>query len=134
MADTLESVYLNTAIGSTQLDDGEETILTTNSTTRYVIKDMYVSDTSNLTGTYLELNGFNVGSLTSNATGSLIIPPNSTLKIKTTDYPFSLLKILHGFLILIVLHFKFSIKIMLEMLLVQLLNTQAVVTYSNILT
>ena len=92
MADTLESVYLNTAIGSTELDDGEQTILTTNSTTRYVIKDMYVSDTSNLTGTYLELNGFNVGSLTSNATGSLIIPPNSTLKIKTTDYPFSFIE------------------------------------------
>lgn len=88
MADTLESVYLNTAIGSTQLDDGEETILTTNSTTRYVIKDMYVSGTSNLQNTFLELNGFNVGSLTANATGSLIIPPNSTLKIKTTDYPF----------------------------------------------
>ena len=92
MADTLESVYLNTAIGSTQLDDGEETILTTNSTTRYVIKDMYVKDSVDLTNTHLELNGFNVGGITSNATGSLIIPPNSTLKIKTTDYPFSFFK------------------------------------------
>lgn len=89
MADTLESIYLNTALGATELDDGEHTILTTNSTTRYVIKDMYVNGTSDLSGTYLELNGFNVGSISSNATGSLIIPPNSTLKIKSTDYPYS---------------------------------------------
>ena len=89
MADTLESVYLNTSIGSTELDDGEQTILTTDSTTRYVIKDLFVNNTTSLSNTFLELNGFNVGSLTSNATGSLIIPPNSTLKIKTTDYPFA---------------------------------------------
>lgn len=92
MADTLESIYLNTSIGGTELDDGEHTILTTNATTRYVIKDMYVNGTSNLTNTYLELNGFNVGSISSNATGSLIIPPNSTLKIKTTDYPYQFYK------------------------------------------
>ena len=63
MADTLESIYLNTALGATEMDDGEHTILTTNSTTRYVIKDMYVNGTSSLTGTYLELNGFNVGGI-----------------------------------------------------------------------
>ena len=92
MADTLESIYLNTALGGTELDDGEHTILTTNSTTRYVIKDMYVNNTSELTGTYLELNGFNVGGISANATGSLIIPPNSTLKIKSTNYPFQFYK------------------------------------------
>lgn len=92
MADTLESVYLNTSIGGTELDDGEQTILTTDSTTRYVIKDMFVNNTTNLSNTFLELNGFNVGSLTANATGSLIIPPNSTLKIKTTDYPFTFIE------------------------------------------
>ena len=92
MADTLESIYLNTALGATEMNDGEHTILTTNSTTRYVIKDMYVNDTSELTGTYLELNGFNVGSISANATGSLIIPTNSTLKIKTTDYPIQFYK------------------------------------------
>lgn len=88
MADTFEEIYRATALGATELDDGEHTILTTNSTTRYVIKDMYVNGTSGLTNTYLELNGFNVGSISSNATGSLIIPPSSTLKIKTTDYPY----------------------------------------------
>ena len=92
MADTLAEIYNNTALGSTQMDDGEETILTTNATTSYVIKDMNVQGTSGLSGTYLELNGFNVGSVKSNATGSLVIPPNSTLKIKSTDYPYSFYK------------------------------------------
>lgn len=88
MADTLESIFLNTSLGATELDDGEHTILTTDSSTSFVIKDMHVNGTSNLTNTYLELNGFNVSGITANATGSLIIPPSSTLKIKTTDYPF----------------------------------------------
>lgn len=92
MADTFEEIYRNASLGSTQLDDGEETILTTNSSTRYVIKDMYVNGTSDLKDTYLELNGFNVGNITQNQTGSLIIPPNSTLKLKTTDYPFTILE------------------------------------------
>lgn len=89
MADTLVEIYNSTTLGPTQMDDGEETILTTNASTSYVVKDMNVQNTSSLTGTYLELNGFNVGSVKSNATGSLVIPPNSTLKIKSTDYPFS---------------------------------------------
>jgi hypothetical protein len=91
MAETLETIYLNNNLGATQFDsDQEETILTTDSNTRYVIKDMYVNgDTEYLTNTYLELNGFRVSSLAANATGSLIVGPNSTLKIKTTDYPFS---------------------------------------------
>lgn len=88
MADTLESIFLNTSLGPTELDDGEHTLVTTNSTTSFVIKDMHVNGTSTLTNTHLDLNGFNVSGITSNATGSLIIPPNSTLKIKTTDYPF----------------------------------------------
>ena len=88
MADTFEEIYKSTSLGATQLDDGEETILTTNSSTRYVIKDMYVSGTSGLSGTYLELNGFRVSGIQTNASGSLIIPPNSTLKIKSTDYPY----------------------------------------------
>jgi hypothetical protein len=89
MADTLESIFHSTSIGGTQLDDGEHTILTTDSSTSFVIKDMHVNGTSTLANTHLELNGFNVSSITANATGSLIIPPSSTLKIKTTDYPFS---------------------------------------------
>lgn len=88
MADTFEEIYRATGLGATQLNDGEHTILTTDSSTRYVIKDMYVNGTSNFTNSYLELNGFNVGSISQNATGSLIVPPSSTLKIKTTDYPY----------------------------------------------
>jgi len=87
MADTLEQIYINTSLGATELNDGEHTLLTTDANTSYVIKDMNVINTSGLGSTNLDLNGFNVGSLTSNATGSLIIPPSSTLKIKTTDYP-----------------------------------------------
>ena len=89
MADTLESIFQATSIGGTELDDGEHTIVTTNANTSFVIKDMHVNGTSNLTNTHLELNGFNVSGITANATGSLIIPPSSTLKIKTTDYPFT---------------------------------------------
>lgn len=90
MAETLETIYLNTSIGGTELDDGEHTILTTDANTRYVIKDMYVNGSTGLDNTYLELNGFNVGSVASNASGSLIVGPNSTLKIKTTDFPISI--------------------------------------------
>jgi len=72
MADTLVEIYNSTTLGPTQMDDGEETILTTNASTSYVVKDMNVQNTSSLTGTYLELNGFNVGSVKSNATGSLV--------------------------------------------------------------
>lgn len=90
MAETLEQIYVNTSLGSTELDDGEHTILTTDANTRYVIKDVMVKDNTNLSAnTYLELNGFNIGSLNGNSSGSLIVPPSSTLKIKTTDYPFS---------------------------------------------
>lgn len=92
MADTLESIFQATSLGGTELNDGEHTILTTNSTTSFVIKDMHVNGTSSLANTHLELNGFNVSGITSNATGSLIIPPSSTLKIKTTDYPFSFIE------------------------------------------
>tara|TARA_Y100000114_G_scaffold56254_1_gene51518 strand:- start:4191 stop:5549 length:1359 start_codon:yes stop_codon:yes gene_type:complete len=92
MADTLESIFLNTSLGATELDDGEHTLLTTDANTSFVIKDMHVNNTSTLTNTHLELNGFNVSGITSNATGSLIIPPSSTLKIKTTDYPLTFLE------------------------------------------
>lgn len=92
MADTLESIFNSTSLGATQLDDGEHTILTTDSSTSFVIKDMHVNNTSTLTNTHLELNGFNVSNISSNATGSLIIPPSSTLKIKSTDYPLTFLE------------------------------------------
>ena len=93
MADTLESIFQSTSLGATELDDGEHTLVTTNANTSFVIKDMHVNGTSNLNNTHLELNGFNVSSITANATGSLIIPPSSTLKIKSTDYPFTFTKV-----------------------------------------
>jgi hypothetical protein len=89
MADTLDQIYMNTALGGTELDDGEHTLLTTDANTSYVIKDMFVSNTTHLTAdSRLELNGFDVGSVKSNATGSLIVPPSSTLKVKSSTYPY----------------------------------------------
>lgn len=96
MVDTLEQIYMNQALGSTELSDGEHTLLTTDANTSYVIKDMNVINSSNFTNTYLSLNGFKVGGLSSNATGSLIIPPNSTLKIETADYPVSIKQVKIG--------------------------------------
>lgn len=90
MADTLDQIYMNTSLGETELTDGDHTLLTTDANTSYVVKDMNLSgDFAMLNaGSHLELNGFDVGSITSNATGSLIIPPSSTLKIKTgSTYP-----------------------------------------------
>lgn len=91
MADTLEQIYMNTSLGETELTDGEHTLLTTDANTSYVIKDMNLSGSfSSLeVGSHLELNGFNVSDLKSNATGSLIVPPSSTLKVKTgSTFPF----------------------------------------------
>jgi len=90
MADTLDQIFMNTSLGATELDDGEHTLLTTNSSTSYVVKDMGLINASILSSdTHLELNGFNVSSATTNATGSLIVPPNSTLKLKSSTYPIS---------------------------------------------
>ena len=91
MADTLDQIYMNASLGTTELTDGEHTLLTTDANTSYVIKDMNLSNASILASdSHLELNGFNVSSATANATGSLIIPPSSTLKLKTgSTYPIS---------------------------------------------
>lgn len=91
MADTLDQIFMNASLGATELTDGEHTLVTTNANTSYVIKDMHLSNASFLASdSHLELNGFNVSSATANATGSLIIPPNSTLKLKTgSTYPIS---------------------------------------------
>ena len=91
MADTLDQIYMNTSLGETELTDGEHTLVTTDANTSYVIKDMnLIGSFSSLdAGSHLELNGFNVSDLTSNATGSLVVPPSSTLKIKTgSTFPF----------------------------------------------
>jgi len=91
MADTLDQIFMNASLGTTELTDGEHTLVTTDANTSYVIKDMNLSNASILSSdSHLELNGFNVSSATVNATGSLIIPPNSTLKLKTgSTYPIS---------------------------------------------
>lgn len=94
MADTLDQIFMNASLGATELTDGEHTLVTTDANTSYVIKDMTINNPSILSSdSHLELNGFNVSSATANATGSLIIPPSSTLKLKTgSTYPFQFLQ------------------------------------------
>lgn len=94
MPESFSKIY-EASIGNTQFSpDDEHTLLTTNSSTSHVIKDVYVStvddETFNITDGSLELNGNTVATFNGNSaalTGHLIVPPNSTLKMKTTGYP-----------------------------------------------
>lgn len=88
MADTLEQIF-NVTLDDTDLASGEATVLTTNSTTRFVVKDIAVDNGSAITNASLELNGFDVADLTGDNSGSLIVPPDSTLKIKSSQHPLS---------------------------------------------
>ena len=42
MADTLESIFLNTSLGPTELDDGEHTLVTTNSASTNLTTSNYI--------------------------------------------------------------------------------------------
>ena len=87
------NIYTAT-LGASQLEsDNEHTLLTTNSSTSHVIKDVSISNNAgaNLNagkGSYLELNGHRVGTVSNfELSGDLIIPPNSTLKLINYSYP-----------------------------------------------
>jgi len=84
MADTLAEI-VNTTVTAANLEDGEHTLLTTDANTAHVIKDVFVE--TSLTNLDLELNGFNVADVTKTNSGSLIVPPSSTLKATSTDFP-----------------------------------------------
>lgn len=84
MADTLAEI-VNTTVTAANLSTGEHTLLTTDSNTSHVIKDVYTS--TPLTNLDLDLNGFTVADFTKNASGSLIVPPSSTLKLKSSQFP-----------------------------------------------
>lgn len=81
-------------LGSSQLEsDNEHTLLTTDASTTHIIKDVKLSNNGGVgfsagNGTYLELNGHKVGSLSdSGLSGELIVPPNSTLKLFNHSFP-----------------------------------------------
>ena len=91
MADTLAEIYRNTLTSSDFDSNGEATIVTTNSSTSHVIKNIQVSDTDTnvpINGT-LRVNDFDVVGLTANSSGSEIIAPSSTVKVKTSAIPFN---------------------------------------------
>ena len=89
MADTLSEIYNDTLVESDFNSSGEATIVTTDSSTSHVIKNVQAIDTDTqvpINGT-LEVNGFDVVSLTANSSGSEIIAPSSTVKVKTNTFP-----------------------------------------------
>lgn len=88
MADTLAEIYNDTLVES-DFTSGEATIITTNSSTAHVIKDVQAAEqdvTLKVNGT-LEVNGFDVVGLTANSSGSEIIAPSSTVKVKSSTFP-----------------------------------------------
>ena len=89
MADTLAEIYRNTLTSSSFDSNGEATIVTTDSSTSHVIKNIQVSDTDTnvpINGT-LKVNDFDIVGLTANSSGSEIIAPSSTVKVKTSATP-----------------------------------------------
>jgi len=93
MADTLAEIYRNTLTSSSFDSNGEATIVTTNSSTSHVIKNIQVSDTdanTKVNGT-LKVNDFDVVALTGNSSGSEIIAPSSTVKVKSSAFPLTYL-------------------------------------------
>ena len=89
MADTLAEIYRNTLTESSFDSNGEATIVTTDSSTSHVIKNIQVVDTDTnvpISGT-LKVNDFDIVGLTANSSGSEIIAPSSTVKVKTSAIP-----------------------------------------------
>ena len=88
MADTLSEIYNDTLVES-DFTNGEATILTTNSSTAHVIKNVQAieTDTTIPVGGTLEVNGFDIVALSGNSSGSEIIAPSSTVKVKATGFP-----------------------------------------------
>lgn len=93
MAQSIGNLFSAT-LGQTELEsDNEHTLITTGSGETKVIKEVYLDNSNNVplssgAGTYLELNGHKVKDVDGKGlTGELIVPPNSTLKLKNHSYP-----------------------------------------------
>ena len=89
MADTLSEIYRDTLSESDFDSNGEATIVTTDSSTSHVIKGVQVVEGNSdipVAGN-IDVNGFNVGALTGNSSGTEIIAPSSTVKVKTSAFP-----------------------------------------------
>jgi hypothetical protein len=93
MADTLAEIYRDTLTESDFNSSGEATIVTTDSSTSHVIKSIQaeeVDDELLLQGS-LDVNGFTIVGLTANSSGTEIVAPSSTVKVKTNSIPFTYL-------------------------------------------
>lgn len=89
MADTLEKIYEGSLQESDFNSSGVATIITTNTSTRHVIKDVKVKQGDadiNIGGT-LSVNDFDIADLSGNSTGSQIIGTSSTVKVTTSEFP-----------------------------------------------
>ena len=89
MADTLAEIYRDTLVSSDFNSSGEATIVTTNSSTSHVIKDIQAVEGDNdiLVNAKLQVNDFDVVSLSRDSSGSAIVSPSSTIKVKATGFP-----------------------------------------------
>jgi hypothetical protein len=89
MADTLAEIYRDTLVSSDFNSSGEATIVTTNSSTSHVIKDIQAVEGDNdiLVDANLQVNDFDVVSLSRGSSGSEIVAPSSTVKVKATGFP-----------------------------------------------
>ena len=90
MADTLEEIVNSTLTESNFNSSGEYTMLTTNSSTRYVLKDVQIAqgDSKVSVSPTINVNGMDVLTVGDNgATGSEIIGVSSTVKLTTDDFP-----------------------------------------------
>jgi len=89
MADTLAEIYRDTLTESDFDSNGEATIVTTDSSTSHVIKAVQVVEgNSNVpVAGNIDVNGFNLVALTGNSSGTEIIAPSSTVKVKTSAFP-----------------------------------------------
>ncbi len=89
MADTLAEIYRDTLVSSDFNSSGEATIVTTDSSTSHVIKSIQAkeTDTDIPVGGTLQINEFDIVELTANSSGTEIIAPSSTVKVKATGFP-----------------------------------------------
>ena len=100
MADTLEEIYKATLTESSFNASGEATVLTTDSNTRYAIKDVQVKQVSSSINVNADLmvNDVPVANVTNSVTGSEIVGVSSTVKLKTSTFPLDYEDVYFGYI------------------------------------
>lgn len=93
MADTLDLIF-DADLDSSSFASGNPIVKTTDASTSYVIKDVAVNNGTAITNASLTIEPtgsparvFSVADLTNNNSGSLIVPPSSTVRIASTQIP-----------------------------------------------